>query len=191
MPYIHTGMGVPKDNRVRGSINSGLILSAIKWSDCIISLRFHYRGFGSHGSYCLVMKASATAGTSLELTETPANKHLIKFYSKQLCSLLRFLSLQLLMGLDLHSIQAIFVLGSSFMIEELKLYQCSEFSFLPQAASISNCFIFSPIVEHALIRCEYTVRKKKMTLSFTYSHFLYGVQEGIVGNVGNMKKMQI
>lgn len=136
MPYIHTGMGVPKDNQVRESINSGLILSAIKWSDCIISLHFHYGGFGSHGSYCLVMKASAT-GTSLELTETPANKRLIKFYSKLLCSLLRFLSIQLLMGLDLHSIQAILLLGSGFMIEELKLYQCNEFE------DIKDYFFFS------------------------------------------------
>ncbi len=70
MPYIHTGMEVPKDNQVREGINSGLILSAIKWSDCIVS----------HISITVVLvliaftlagDESLSAGTSLELTETP------------------------------------------------------------------------------------------------------------------------
>lgn len=80
MPYIHKGLGLPKDNRVTEGINSDLILSTIKWPDCIVSEHFHYGGPGSHGPLeCWVMKASITAGTSLELTETLVSGRSIRF----------------------------------------------------------------------------------------------------------------
>lgn len=71
---------VSRDNHAGDDVNTGLILSPIKWSDCILSEQFHYCGPGSHGTVDNpVMKDSITAWTPKELN--PVNERLTKIHN--------------------------------------------------------------------------------------------------------------
>lgn len=90
------------------------------------------------------MKASVTEEASLELTQTPANKHLIKFCSKLLRSLQKCLSVELIMGLDLCGTMAVCLQlhdGGTQMCFR-KEFQDVRDNFPPHVSSTSTAFTF-------------------------------------------------
>lgn len=80
MPYNHTGQELPCDNQVREVINSGLILSTIKWPDCIISELFHYGGPGSHGPEDCSDESLHHSRDLFSAYKTAVAEHSIKVY---------------------------------------------------------------------------------------------------------------